>query len=53
MSAEELVWAWKNPEYREGGHPAGEIVLDPYTGDATIEITTTILPLACGVISGA
>ncbi|MGY0233002.1 hypothetical protein [Longispora urticae] len=42
MSAEELVWGWKNPEYREGGSPAGEIVLDPWLGgDGLIILVTT------------
>ncbi|GIG61199.1 hypothetical protein Lfu02_55710 [Longispora fulva] len=42
MSVEEMVWGWKNPEYREGGHPAGEIVMDPWLGgDGTIVMLTT------------
>jgi hypothetical protein len=47
MSADELIRAWKDPDYRDGdaggddhtawhdgGHPAGEIVLEPIGGNA-------------------
>ncbi|MEV6522888.1 hypothetical protein AB0M43_13150 [Longispora sp. NPDC051575] len=44
MSAEELVWGWKNPEYREGDSPAGEITLDPWLGDMLTIVVTTGTP---------